>query len=101
VRENVGLCSTQSFEMFRVICILSAAHNIQIYTFVCLFYVYTGYCYGVVSHKASQAPRPFSDLLCVPILILNIRDTSSRVLRQIPAGTPSIEAGILMARNDR
>jgi hypothetical protein len=28
---------------------------------------HTGYCYGVVSYKASHAMRLFSDLLCVPI----------------------------------
>jgi hypothetical protein len=29
------------------------------------------YCYGVVSHKASQALLPFSDLFCVPHLSSN------------------------------
>jgi hypothetical protein len=27
----------------------------------------TGYCYGVVSQKASHALQPFTNLLCVPI----------------------------------
>jgi hypothetical protein len=48
--------------------------------------------YGVVSHKASHALRPFSDLLCVPIWILIIPDLSTRGLCQVLSETPSSEA---------
>jgi hypothetical protein len=48
----------------------------------------TGYCYGVVSYKASHALQPFSDPLCVPIWVLIIPDPSTRVLWQIIAETP-------------
>jgi hypothetical protein len=42
------------------------------------FKVSTGYCYGVVSYKASHALRPFSDLLCVPVFwVLVISDAST------------------------
>jgi hypothetical protein len=40
----------------------------------------TGYCYVVVSYKASRALRSFSDLLCVPVLVLIISDSSIRDL---------------------
>jgi hypothetical protein len=55
--------------------------------------VRTGYCYGVVSCKASHALRPFSYLLCVPFWVLIIHDSSTRALLEIPAKTPSSEAG--------
>jgi hypothetical protein len=57
------------------------------------------YCYGVVSYKASHALRPFSDLLCVLIWFLIITDSSARALWQIPAETPSSEAGRNLERN--
>jgi hypothetical protein len=60
----------------------------------------TGYCYGVVSYKASHALRPFSDLLCVPVWILIVPDSSTRALWQQPAETSSSEEGRNMARND-
>jgi hypothetical protein len=45
------------------------------------------YPYGVVSHKASHALRPLSDLLCVLIWVKIIPDSSTRDLWQIPADT--------------
>jgi hypothetical protein len=53
----------------------------------------TSYCYGVVSYKASHALRQFSDLLCFPISVPIILDSSTRALRQIPAETPSTKLG--------
>jgi hypothetical protein len=53
----------------------------------------TGYCYGVVLYKTSHALWPFYDLLCVPIWVLIIPDSSTRALWQIPAETPSSKAG--------
>jgi hypothetical protein len=41
------------------------------YTQVLVITSITGYCYGVVSYKASHALRPFSALLCVPHLNSN------------------------------
>jgi hypothetical protein len=37
----------------------------------------TGYCYGVVSYKASHALRSFSDILCIPVCILLIPDSTT------------------------
>jgi hypothetical protein len=44
--------------------------------------VFTGYCYGIVSYKASHALRTFPVLLCVPIWVPFIPDSSSRALWQ-------------------
>jgi hypothetical protein len=40
----------------------------------------TGYCYGVVSYKASHALQPLSDLLCFPVWVLIIPNSSTRAL---------------------
>jgi hypothetical protein len=55
---------------------------------------YTGYCYGVVSYKASRTLRPFPELLCVPIWFIIIPDLSTRV-------SVSKEARRNWARNGR
>jgi hypothetical protein len=39
-----------------------------------------GYCYGVVSYKASHALRKFYDLSCVPIWIIIIPESFARAL---------------------
>jgi hypothetical protein len=53
----------------------------------------TGYCYGVVSYKASHALRLLSDLLCVRTWVLIITDSSTTALWELPAETPSSEVG--------
>jgi hypothetical protein len=59
----------------------------------------TGYCYGVLSYKVSQALRSFHDLLCIPILFIVIPDLFTRALWQIPADTPSSKVGRKVVRN--
>jgi hypothetical protein len=53
----------------------------------------TGYCYGVVSHKISDALRPFSYLLRVSSRVLIFLDSSTKALWKIPVDTPSSEVG--------
>jgi hypothetical protein len=43
-------------------------------------YWVTGYCYEVLSYKASHVLRPFSDLLYVPIWVLITPDTSTSAI---------------------
>jgi hypothetical protein len=52
------------------------------------------YCYAVLSNQASQALRQFCDLLCALIWVI-IPHSSTKALWQIPAETPSSEAGKL------
>jgi hypothetical protein len=47
----------------------------------------------VVSYNASRALRSFSDPPCIPILVLMIPDSSSRVLWQTQAETHGSESG--------
>jgi hypothetical protein len=63
--------------------ILLRSISCRCYIFITLFYdavlvelVITGYCYRVLSYKASHELRPLSDLLCV----LTIPDSSTRAL---------------------
>jgi hypothetical protein len=65
----------------------------------CSRHLFTGYCYGVVSYKASHSLRLFSDLLCVPIWNLIIPDSSTWALWRISVKTPSSQAGRNFARN--
>jgi hypothetical protein len=44
---------------------------------LCTIYC-TGYCYGVVSYKATHALRPFSNLLFVRIWVLIVPNSSTR-----------------------
>jgi hypothetical protein len=53
---------------------------------------------GVIA-QAFLALRPFSDLLCVPIRVLIIPDSSTRALWKIAVETPSIETGNNFARS--
>jgi hypothetical protein len=56
------------------------------YMFLHLFKtLLSGYCYEVVWRKESHALQPFSDLLCIPIWVLIIPDSSTRDLLQILA----------------
>jgi hypothetical protein len=59
------------------------------------------YSYRVVSHKAFQALRLFSDLLFVTIWVLIIPDSLTTALYLKPAETTSSEAGRNVARNSR
>jgi hypothetical protein len=59
---------------------ISTHYQKPIIIFQVVLFQITGYCYWMVSYRASHALRPFSDLLCIPIWVIIIPDSSTRVL---------------------
>jgi hypothetical protein len=72
---------------------------LQINIYILYEILVAAYCYGMVSYNASHALRLLSVLMCIPIWVLNNSDSSTEALCQIPAETPSSEAGRNLGRN--